>query len=521
MVVAKHVADFGMILPSEMEIRVVTEVLKFLPLRNADERRIIREPLVQLRILIKQPGKIRELEIHWRHRQRLDGARDFNHARRFEVVTGAIEQANRKLFVVRRRDLRRPITKRINHRANDDDVSERVERADAKTHARIHPMPPKHLRFVRVMFVVDVNFMMHDLRDAFENDEHDDEHDERRQKPLPNRIAYADVRKQRANQTAERRGEQFGENDADESDGRVNRAEFVTKRAARSKQNQCENPNGHAHNKDHLRKKVERRKSKSKKLRSTRGVRPSNIWAVKISIVVPAFNEERLLGESLAQIKNAARAFTPLGWEWELIVCDNNSTDKTAEIARANGAHVVFEPINQIARARNCGAAAASGDWIIFVDADSHPSADLFADAANAIQSGKYIAGGTIMRMDEKIPFAPRMVVHLWNLASRWQKLLAGSFIFCDTEVFRKIGGFNNELFCAEELELSQRLKKFAKQNGKRLIILYKHPLVTSARKMRLYSAREHLSMLFKMIFNSRRVMRSREQAHLWYDGRR
>ncbi len=242
---------------------------------------------------------------------------------------------------------------------------------------------------------------------------------------------------------------------------------------------------------------------------------------MKISIVVPAFNEERLLGESLAQIKNAARAFTPLGWEWELIVCDNNSTDKTAEIARANGAHVVFEPINQIARARNCGAAAASGDWIIFVDADSHPSADLFADAANAIQSGKYIAGGTIMRMDEKIPFAPRMVVHLWNLASRWQKLLAGSFIFCDTEVFRKIGGFNNELFCAEELELSQRLKKFAKQNGKRLIILYKHPLVTSARKMRLYSAREHLSMLFKMIFNSRRVMRSREQAHLWYDGRR
>ena len=58
---------------------------------------------------------------------------------------------------------------------------------------------------------------------------------------------------------------------------------------------------------------------------------------VKISIVVPAFNEERLLGGSLAQIKSAAGAFGRRGWEVELIVCDNNSTDRTAEIARAAG----------------------------------------------------------------------------------------------------------------------------------------------------------------------------------------
>ena len=96
---------------------------------------------------------------------------------------------------------------------------------------------------------------------------------------------------------------------------------------------------------------------------------------VKISIVVPAFNEERLLGESLAQMKSAAGVFVRQGWEVELIVCDNNSTDRTAEIARAAGALVVFEPVNQIARARNRGAAAATGDWLIFVDADSHPGA--------------------------------------------------------------------------------------------------------------------------------------------------
>ena len=78
--------------------------------------------------------------------------------------------------------------------------------------------------------------------------------------------------------------------------------------------------------------------------------------AVKISVIVPAFNEEKLIGETLRTIQEAMRAFARAGWETELVVCDNNSTDRTAELARAAGAVVVFEPVNQIARARNKGA---------------------------------------------------------------------------------------------------------------------------------------------------------------------
>ena len=115
------------------------------------------------------------------------------------------------------------------------------------------------------------------------------------------------------------------------------------------------------------------------------GQRCRKLESVKISVVVPAFNEERLLGRSLGEIKSAAGAFARHGWEVELIVCDNNSSDRTAEIARNAGALVVFEPVNQIARARNRGAAAATGDWLIFVDADSHPSAELFTEVANEI----------------------------------------------------------------------------------------------------------------------------------------
>jgi glycosyltransferase involved in cell wall biosynthesis len=246
----------------------------------------------------------------------------------------------------------------------------------------------------------------------------------------------------------------------------------------------------------------------------------SQKFRMKISIVIPAFNEERLLGESLVQIKSAANAFIKIGWQTELIVCDNNSTDCTAEIARAAGAIVVFEPINQIARARNSGAAAATGDWLVFVDADSHPSAKLLADAADAIQSGKCLGGSATMRLDEKY-FIAGIITLFWNLTSRWKKFFAGAFVFCEVNAFRKLGGFSHELFCAEELEFGQRLKKLAKGTGKYVVILHRHPLVTSARKMRLYSPLNHLWFLFRAIFDTRRAMGSRESAYMWYDGRR
>ena len=240
---------------------------------------------------------------------------------------------------------------------------------------------------------------------------------------------------------------------------------------------------------------------------------------MKISIVVPAFNEERLLGDSLAQIKLAAAVFEQRGWTSELIVCDNNSTDKTAEIARNAGATVVFEPVNQIARARNCGAAAATGDWLVFVDADSHPSRELFADVVAAIESGKCVAGGATVKMDAHHPVGA-MVVRIWNGVSRINKLLAGSFIFCETAAFRKIGGFSGELFAGEELELSQRLKKLAKETGKKIVVLHRHPLLTSARKLQLYTLREHFRVLFRLS-QDRRALANRENCHLWYDGRR
>jgi glycosyltransferase involved in cell wall biosynthesis len=218
-------------------------------------------------------------------------------------------------------------------------------------------------------------------------------------------------------------------------------------------------------------------------------------------------------------MKSAAGVFARHGWEVELIVCDNNSTDGTAEIARNSGAQVVFEPVNQIARARNRAAATATGDWLIFVDADSYPSAELFEAVAERIQSGRCLAGGTTVRMDEKHWLAD-FATRLWNYSSRMGHWLAGSFIFVEASAFRKLEGFSDKLFAAEELELSQRLKQLARETDREIVILHRHPLVTSARKMKLYTIGDHLKLLVHVLFN-RRALTQRESCTLWYDGRR
>jgi len=242
--------------------------------------------------------------------------------------------------------------------------------------------------------------------------------------------------------------------------------------------------------------------------------------SVKISIIIPAFNEEKLIAGTLERIAAASSAFLTLGWIVETIVCDNNSTDRTAELARSAGAKVVFEPINQISRARNAGAAGASGDWLIFVDADSHPSAGLFANVAEVIQSGRVLAGGSTVAIDRNY-LLPRAAVAGWNLLSRIRRWAAGSFIFCEAAAFREIGGFSTELFISEEIDLSKRLQKLARQRGKRMTILHRHPIVTSVRKIHLYTPREHLRFLGRLLIQRGRPMKNREECAIWYDGRR
>jgi glycosyltransferase involved in cell wall biosynthesis len=241
---------------------------------------------------------------------------------------------------------------------------------------------------------------------------------------------------------------------------------------------------------------------------------------MRISIVIPAFNEERLLGETLLHVRRAMAAFERRGWETELIVCNNNSTDRTAEVAREGGATVVFEPVNQIGRARNTGAAAATGEWIVFVDADSLPSEALMGEVADQIGSGVTLAGGCTIRLQGN-HLTAAWVTGFWNFVSRWRRLLAGSFIFVETAAFREIGGFSRDFFAGEELDLAQRLHELARRRNRRIVVLHRHPIVTSDRKVRLYTGWEHLRFMLRAGFRPGATMRNRHACHAWYDGRR
>lgn len=237
--------------------------------------------------------------------------------------------------------------------------------------------------------------------------------------------------------------------------------------------------------------------------------------------MIPAFNEEKLIVASLRRIQEARRVFSRVGWESEIIVCDNNSTDRTPELARGEGARVVFEPINQIGRARNAGAAAATGDWLVFIDADSFPSEGLFLDLVEAVADGRWAAGGCVVRMDGPIHWSWRVWVEGWNVISRSFKWAAGSFVFCEAELFREVGGFDHRLFVGEEVDLCRRLKRAARREGKGLVILTRHPLETSARKLRLYSRPELRRLFWDSLAHPWRFATDRRRCFMWYDGRR
>ena len=241
-----------------------------------------------------------------------------------------------------------------------------------------------------------------------------------------------------------------------------------------------------------------------------------------VSIVIPAYNEERLLPATLEVVRVAAKAaFTTRDWEWEIVVCDNNSSDRTGEIAREAGAKVIFEPINQIGRARDTGAQAACGTWLIFIDADSTPSAGLFADIAEQIVVGRAIGGGVTVRLDSEAPWHARLLGFCWNSWSRLVCWAAGSCVWVEAAAFREVGGFGTEAYAGEEVGLSRKLKRLARQRRQRFVILFKHPLDTSSRKVRLYTPWEMARLLLRMVFSFGRAAKDPKACHLWYDGRR
>ncbi len=239
-----------------------------------------------------------------------------------------------------------------------------------------------------------------------------------------------------------------------------------------------------------------------------------------LSIIIPAFNEERLIERCLRSVTDALAEHSVPGVTSEIIVVDNNSTDNTAHLAKQAGAQVVFEPINQIGRARNAGAAVATGDWLMFLDADSTLNPGLLGDILLVMKSRSYVGCGSTLSMPG-LPWWAHAILRFWTQMSIRLRWAAGALLVCRRDAFAEVGGFNQDLYALEEIDLSKRLQQWGRQRNLAFIILTAHPLDTSPRKISLYSWREIAGQILRVVFRRRRTLKDKKHLSVWYDGRR
>lgn len=235
------------------------------------------------------------------------------------------------------------------------------------------------------------------------------------------------------------------------------------------------------------------------------------------SFVIPAFNEEEQLPITLASIRNCLSGFAE--GSWEIIVVDNDSTDRTKLIAQREGAKVFYESSRGIARARNRGVAECSGKYVFFLDADTLIPSETFQESFEMLESGRVGAGGATICFDDsqgRLLFGI-ILPRLWNLISIYFRLAAGSFIFCRKDLFHACGGFPEQYYAGEELFFSRKMKKICREIGLSFKIIRKSPVITSSRKLQWHSNASILLTLLLLVFFPFSI-RYRKLCGFWYD---
>jgi glycosyltransferase involved in cell wall biosynthesis len=184
-----------------------------------------------------------------------------------------------------------------------------------------------------------------------------------------------------------------------------------------------------------------------------------------LSIIIPTYNEESVIESTLRAIRSGLTKFP-----YELIVADDESTDRTVEIATPIADRVLQGTKVTIAAGRNRGAAAATGEYLVFIDADVViPEPDRFFEQALAcFECDPRLVGLTVnLRVHPNLATrADRIIFGAVNLVHRFDNNIlrrgsaSGEFQMVKTDVFRKLGGYNERLTVTEDNEFFSRLSR-------------------------------------------------------------
>jgi len=194
---------------------------------------------------------------------------------------------------------------------------------------------------------------------------------------------------------------------------------------------------------------------------------PEDYSANSISIIIPALNEESVLASTLESIRASCAL--------EVILVDGGSIDGTQKVAHAHGAKILFSPPGR-AKQMNCGAAAALGNILLFLHADTLLPPQFERLIQGVLAHRGVVAGAFELRIDSPSTIL-RGIERMANWRSRRLHMPYGDqALFVRAELFHSIGGFS-ELPIMEDFELMRQLRR------KGRIEMIPEPALTSARR--------------------------------------
>lgn len=200
-----------------------------------------------------------------------------------------------------------------------------------------------------------------------------------------------------------------------------------------------------------------------------------------LSVIIPAYNEERWLPRLLASIADARTVSAAGAAPIEVIVADNGSTDRTGEVAREHGATVVDVPTRGIAAARNAGARVATAPIVAFVDADSHLHPESFVAVLSAMEDRACIGGSTGVTVE--VWSIPLRILQAMTLPFRLIGIDSG-LVFCRREDFDALNGYDQSRLVGEDVDFLLRLRRHGAGSGRRMRRLRGVETITSTRKL-------------------------------------